>query len=225
MVTEPGGRFNSLGKTVQNAHSMPRPDATDLSPESLLQAYANGAFPMADAQTGEVRLYTCDPRCVIPLESFALPKSAVRALRGGDLVVKCDTAFEQVMRACAADRDGEDSTWISESMVQAYVRLHALGHAHSVEAWRGDVLVGGLYGVSLGGAFFGESMFVRPALGGSNASKACLAWLVGRMRERGFTLLDSQYANDHVLSLGAIEITADEYLERLDAAVMLDVTL
>jgi leucyl/phenylalanyl-tRNA--protein transferase len=129
MVTEPGGRFNSLGKTVQNAHSMPRPDATDLSPESLLQAYANGAFPMADARTGEVRLYTCDPRCVIPLESFALPKSAVRALRGGDLVVKCDTAFEQVMRACAADRDGEDSTWISESMVQAYVRLHALGHA------------------------------------------------------------------------------------------------
>ena len=144
---------------------------------------------------------------------------------GGGGVGKGGTACERGRGGCGADRDGEDSTWISESMVQAYVRLHALGHAHSVEAWRGDALVGGMYGVSLGGAFFGESMFVRPALGGSNASKACLAWLVGRMRERGFTLLDSQYANDHVLSLGAIEITADEYLERLDAAVTLDGTL
>jgi leucyl/phenylalanyl-tRNA--protein transferase len=129
------------------------------------------------------------------------------------------------MRSCAAPRRQDDHTWISEAMVHAYAALHALGHAHSVEAWRGSELVGGLYGVSLGGAFFGESMFVRPEAGGTNASKACLAWLVGRMRERGFALLDSQYANDHVLSLGAEEIAAADYLRRLREALDLDVSL
>jgi len=201
------------------------PPSVDLSPEALLSAYANGAFPMAEPGSGRMHLYTCDPRCVFDLERFALPKATVRALRRSDLVIRCDTAFERVMRSCAAPRCQEDHTWISEAMVHAYCALHGLGHAHSVEAWRGGELVGGLYGVSLGGAFFGESMFVRPEAGGTNASKACLAWLVGRMRERGFTLLDSQYANDHVLSLGAEEIAATDYMRRLREALALDVSL
>ena len=202
-----------------------KPPTADLSPEALLSAYANGAFPMADPGTGRIHLYTCDPRCVFDLESFALPKATVRSLRRSDLVIRLDTAFERVMRSCAAPRRQDDRSWISEEMVGAYAALHRLGHAHSVEAWRGDELVGGLYGVSLGGAFFGESMFVRPEAGGSNASKACLAWLVGRMRERGFTLLDSQYANDHVRSLGAVEMPAAEYMRRLRAAIVVDATL
>jgi len=201
------------------------PPSVDLSPEALLSAYANGAFPMAEPGSGRIHLYTCDPRCVFDLERFALPKATVRALRRSDLVIRCDTAFERVMRSCAAPRRQEDHTWISEAMVHAYGALHGLGHAHSVEAWRGGELVGGLYGVSLGGAFFGESMFVRPEAGGTNASKACLAWLVGRMRERGFTLLDSQFANDHVLSLGAEEIAATDYMRRLREALDLDVSL
>lgn len=200
---------------------MPPPDV-DLSPAGLLQAYAGGAFPMADAGSGRVALYTCDPRCVIPLDRFRLPPATRRSLRRSDLVIRADTAFESCMRACAARRDGE--TWISEPMVHAYVTLHRAGHAHSVEAWRGDQMVGGLYGVSLGGAFFGESMFVRPEAGGTNASKACLSWLVGHLKRRGFALLDSQYANPHILSLGGEEIPAAEYLLRLDAALALDVT-
>jgi leucyl/phenylalanyl-tRNA--protein transferase len=206
-------------------HVARKPPSVDLSPEALLSAYANGAFPMAEPGSGRIHLYTCDPRCVFDLARFALPKATVRALRRSDLVIRFDTAFEQVMRSCAAPRRQDDHTWISEAMVHAYAALHALGHAHSVEAWRGSELVGGLYGVSLGGAFFGESMFVRPEAGGTNASKACLAWLVGRMRERGFALLDSQYANDHVLSLGAEEIAAADYLRRLREALDLDVSL
>ncbi|MFM1830125.1 MAG: hypothetical protein RLZZ558_465 [Planctomycetota bacterium] len=203
----------------QNA-AMPPPDA-DLSPTGLLHAYAQGAFPMADARSGRVSLFTCDPRCVIPLDRFRLPPGTRRALRRSDLVIRADTAFESCMRACAARREGE--TWISEPMVQAYVALHRVGHAHSVEAWRGGEMVGGLYGVSLGGAFFGESMFVRPEAGGTNASKACLAWLVGHLRQRGFALLDSQYANPHMLSMGGEEIPASVYLQRLGAALALDV--
>ncbi len=203
----------------------PAPDQADLSPEALLAAYAHGAFPMADPDTGRIHLFTCDPRCIFELQAFALPRATVRALRRSDLVIRLDTAFERVMRACAAPRRQDSRSWINDDMVGAYARLHALGHAHSVEAWRGGELVGGLYGVTLGGAFFGESMFVRPEAGGTNASKACLAWLVGRMRERGFTLLDSQFSNDHVLSLGAVEISAAEYGRRLERALALPVRL
>ncbi len=202
---------------------MPENESIDLSPESLLGAYANGAFPMADAESGEVKWYSCDPRCVIPMDRFQLPRSAVRSLRGGDLTIRANTAFEQCMRECAVARRSDDRTWINDALVAAYTTLHQMGHAHSVEAWRGDVLVGGLYGVSLGGAFFGESMFVRPHLGGKNASKACLAWLVGHLRERGFTLLDSQYANHHMMTLGAEEISSQEYRRQLRAAIELDV--
>lgn len=197
------------------------PPSVDLSPEALLSAYANGAFPMAEPGSGRIHLYTCDPRCVFDLERFALPKATVRALRGSDLVIRCDTAFEQVMRSCAAPRRQDDRSWISEEMVRAYAALHALGHAHSVEAWRGDALVGGLYGVSLGGAFFGESMFIRRELGGDNASKLCLLELERRLLAGGYALLDSQEANEHMAQFGGEEIELDEYLSRLTCALEL----
>ncbi|NBX26450.1 MAG: leucyl/phenylalanyl-tRNA--protein transferase [Planctomycetes bacterium] len=200
------------------------PPQVDLSPAGLLAAYAHGAFPMADGRSGLVRLFTCDPRCVIPLDGFRLPAATLRAIRRSDFVIRTDTDFERCMRHCADRPRGDSGSWISEALVQAYVRLHREGHAHSVEAWRGTEMVGGLYGVSLGGAFFGESMFVRPDAGGTNSSKACLAWLVSHLRARGFTLLDSQYANDHILSLGAQEIPVEEYLERLEAALQVQAT-
>ncbi len=196
----------------------------DLSPTGLLAAYAQGAFPMADARTGRIRLFTCDPRCVIPLEAFRLPGATRRAIRRSDFVIRQNTDFERCMRHCADRPRGESGSWISEELVRAYAQLHQAGHAHSVEAWRGSEMVGGLYGVSLGGAFFGESMFVRPEAGGTNSSKACLAWLVSHLRQRGFTLLDSQYANEHILSLGATEIPVEEYFERLEAAIALPVS-
>ncbi|MCE9618703.1 MAG: leucyl/phenylalanyl-tRNA--protein transferase [Planctomycetes bacterium] len=200
------------------------PADADLTPESLLAAYAAGAFPMADAETGVVAYYTCDPRCVLPLEAFKLPRTSQRAIRGSQFLVRADTAFEKVMRGCMLPRPDQERTWISESMVAAYVRLHELGFAHSVEAWIEEKLVGGLYGISIGGAFFGESMFVLRGAGAGNASKACLHWLVTHLKSRGFTLLDSQYANPLVLSFGGVEIPAADYEKRLASAIDLDVT-
>ena len=195
----------------------------DLSPESLLAAYAGGAFPMADVDTGVVEYYTCDPRCVIPLDAFRLPHTSQRAIRGSLFRMRADTAFEQVMRGCMLPRPGQERTWISESMVAAYCKLHELGFAHSVEAWLEDKLVGGLYGVSIGGAFFGESMFVLRNAGAGNASKACLHWLVTHLKSKQFTLLDSQYSNPLVLSFGGVEIPAAQYEAQLAAATDLDV--
>ena len=196
----------------------------DLSPESLLAAYAGGAFPMADVDTGVVEYYTCDPRCVIPLDAFRLPHTSQRAIRGSLFRMRADTAFEQVMRGCMLPRPGQERTWISESMVAAYCKLHELGFAHSVEAWLDDKLVGGLYGVAIGGAFFGESMFVLRNAGAGNASKACLHWLVTHLKSKQFTLLDSQYSNPLVLSFGGVEIPASQYEAQLAAATDLDVS-
>jgi len=195
----------------------------DLSPESLLAAYAGGAFPMADVDTGVVEYFTCDPRCVIPLNEFRLPHTSQRAIRASLFRMRADTAFEQVMRGCMLPRPGQERTWISESMVAAYCALHELGFAHSVEAWLDDKLVGGLYGVSIGGAFFGESMFVLRNAGAGNASKACLHWLVTHLKAKQFTLLDSQYSNPLVLSFGGVEIPASQYEAQLAAATDLDV--
>jgi leucyl/phenylalanyl-tRNA--protein transferase len=203
---------------------MARRGANDLSPATLLSAYAQGAFPMAAPGTGRVQFYTCPVRCVFPLERFRPSASLARRVRSGRFEIAVNRDFAATTAACATDRGGGNRTWISPSMQAAYGELHRLGHAHSVEAWRDGRLVGGLYGVTLGGAFFGESMFVRRDLGGTDASKVCLVHLVDRLRERGFTLLDSQFANDHVLRLGAEEIPADEYLRRLARAIALDAT-
>ena len=211
-----------MSRESMSGESMSR-DA-DLSPESLLAAYAGGAFPMADVDTGVVEYFTCDPRCVIPLNAFRLPHTSQRAIRASLFRMRADTAFEQVMRGCMLPRPGQERTWISESMVEAYCKLHELGFAHSVEAWLDDKLVGGLYGVSIGGAFFGESMFVLRNAGAGNASKACLHWLVTHLKSKQFTLLDSQYSNPLVLSFGGVEIPASQYEAQLAAATDLDVT-
>ena len=192
--------------------------------ELVLGAYRCGDFPMADPDTGEIAFYSSDPRCILPLDagSMRISKSLNRVYRSGKFRIVVNTAFDRVIAACANDRSRENRSWISPALARIYELLHERGFAHSVEAWLGEELVGGLYGVALGGVFFGESMFSRPLLGGRDASKVCLITLVNRLRARGFTLLDCQYANDHMLSLGAIEIPASEYLVRLERALSSD---
>lgn len=187
-----------------------------LEPETLLSAYAQGAFPMTDSD-GVTRWYTADPRGVIPLEPgrFQISRSLRQRLRRGTFEVRINTAFEQTMRGCMQYR--AEGTWISEELVRAYARLHGEGFAHSVEAWCEEELVGGLYGVALGGAFFGESMFHRR----TDASKVALVALVERLRERGYALLDAQARTSHLVQFGCEEIPAAQYLRRLRAALLL----
>jgi leucyl/phenylalanyl-tRNA--protein transferase len=187
--------------------------------DALLQAYRSGWFPMADSDTGEIAFYTVGVRCVIPLDGgFRVPDSLARRVRSGRFEIRISTAFDRVIRECAATRQDERS-WIDATIIRSFERLHEAGHAHSVEAWREGELVGGLYGVSIGGAFFGESMFSRPERGGTDSSKVCLVHLVERLRARGFSLLDSQYSNPHIMRFGAQEIPEAEYLRQLAAAV------
>jgi leucyl/phenylalanyl-tRNA--protein transferase len=189
--------------------------------DALLQAYRSGWFPMADSETGEVAFYTVGIRCVIPLDSrFHVPDSLVRRARSGRFEIRFNTAFAEVITACAQERP-DAGTWIDPTIIRSFERMHEAGHAHSVEAWRDGVLVGGLYGVAIGGAFFGESMFSRPELGGTDSSKVCLVHLVERLRARSFALLDSQYSNPHLMRFGAEEIPEQEYLQRLAAAIEL----
>lgn len=179
--------------------------------EALLAAYADGAFPMAD-EHGTVRWYTADPRAVFPLATTRPNARFLRFLRGSGFRLSLDKAFPEVIHQCAAVHG---STWISPGLEEAYIALHRAGHAHSVETWQGDKLVGGLYGVHLGKAFFGESMFsIVP-----NGSKAAFYTLAEHLRQRGFTLFDSQFINDHTARLGAVEISRREYLALLKAAV------
>ena len=194
------------------------------TPELLLAAYAQGVFPMADDETGLIGWYSPDPRAIIPLDGLRVMRSLERRGRQGRLAISADTDFEAVMRACGPERAGGEATWIDERLIEAYVVLHGMGHAHSVEARLDGALVGGLYGVSLGGGFFGESMFTRPELGGRDASKICLVHLVGHLRRQGFTLLDTQYATEHLGRLGCVEIDRAEYLARLAEAIERPVT-
>ena len=179
-------------------------------------AYAHGFFPMADSRSGPISWYSPDPRAVIPLQGFHPPRSLRRVIRKGMFEIRVDTAFEEVIRRCAM----REETWISESVIHAYTVLHHRGHAHSVEAWRGGRLAGGLYGVSMKGAFFGESMFAVE----SEASKVALVWLVGHLQRKGFVLLDTQIMNEHVRQFGAIEIPRAEYLNLLASALSADVS-
>lgn len=198
----------------------------DLTPELLLHAYSIGCFPMARSRRSRgVEWFDPDPRAILPLDGLRVSHSLRKTVRRGVFDVRCDTAFEEVIRACAKPRPDHEGTWINDDIIKAYTRLHRLGFAHSVEAWQAEgenepyQLVGGLYGVSLGGAFFGESMFTRVA----DASKVCLVHLVERLRSRGFALLDSQMATDHTRSLGVIEVPRERYRQMLAQATALDV--
>lgn len=211
-------------KNQREAEAQGEPDPQRPTPEMLLWAYCRGIFPMADPITGEMGWYDPDPRGIIPLDAFHAPKTLARAVRKGCFEIRCDTAFEDVMRACAEPRREDELPWIDERLIRAYAGLQEMGHAHSVEAWREGDLVGGLYGVHIGGAFFGESMFFHPRRGGANASKVCLVHLVRHMIQRGCTLLDTQFNNDHLAQFGCIEIPRREYLRRLGEAIRRPVT-
>jgi leucyl/phenylalanyl-tRNA--protein transferase len=183
-----------------------------IDPALILRAYREGIFPMA-LEDGDIGWFSPDPRGIIPLDTFHVPSRLARVSRSGTFEIRIDTAFEAVMRACA--ERPEDGTWISEEILEAYLALFRLGAAHSVETWHAGRLVGGLYGVHLGAAFFGESMFHRER----DASKVALVALVDRMNRRGFTLLDTQWVTPHLLQFGALEIPREEYLQRLHAAL------
>jgi leucyl/phenylalanyl-tRNA--protein transferase len=187
--------------------------------ELLLRAYARGIFPMADPHTGKIDYYSPDPRAVIPLADFHVPRSLARVARSGVFELRSDTAFEAVIRACAEPRPGRRQTWLNERLIRPYLELHANGFAHSVEAWRDGRLVGGLYGVHLGAAFFGESMFSRPEAGGRDSSKLCLAALVDWLRAGGFHLLDTQFQTPHLARFGCVEIPRERYLDLLEEAL------
>lgn len=187
-----------------------------LTPEVLLRAYACGVFPMARSRQ-DPRLYWIDPqeRGVLPLDGFHAPKSLLKTLRRDTFEVRCDTAFAEVLAGCAETAPDRPETWINDEITELFTQLHELGLAHSVESWKDGRLVGGLYGLALGGAFFGESMFSRA----TDASKVALAHLVARLRKGGFTLLDTQFVTDHLRRFGAIEIPKATYLEHLAAAM------
>ena len=190
-------------------------------PPSVLQAYVSGFFPMGDAD-GTIHWITSDPRFVLPIGGLRVSKSLRRLDRQKPFELRVDTQFRRVMEHCAQDRSEENRSWILPRMIDVYSELHRQGYAHSVEAWLGGVLVGGLYGVAIGGAFFGESMFTRRELGGGNSSKLCLLELERRLAAGGYTLLDSQEANDHMAQFGGEEISFDEYLTRLHGALECD---
>jgi leucyl/phenylalanyl-tRNA--protein transferase len=180
----------------------------------VLAAYKSGFFPMAESKTGPISWFSPDPRAIIPLTSFNVPRSLRRALKNPDHSVTINQAFPAVIRACA-ERGDDDATWISDEVIQVYTELHRRGVAHSVETWMDGHLEGGLYGVAIGAAFFGESMFSKS----TNASKFALVHLVERLRKRNFQLLDTQIINDHVRQFGAIEIPRSRYLSLLSRAI------
>jgi leucyl/phenylalanyl-tRNA---protein transferase len=189
----------------------------DLSPARLLEAYRRGIFPWYDEQT-PIMWWSPDPRAVFELDNVHLSRRLRRTIRSGRFTVTVNRDFGAVIRACAVRP--EQGTWITPEMMEAYERLHRLGFAHSVEAWHGEDLGGGIYGVAVGGLFAGESMFTRV----NDGSKVALAALVERLRQRGFTLFDTQFVTDHTRRLGAIEIPREEYLGRLCKALTHDVT-
>jgi len=189
---------------------------TRLTPDLLLRAYAEGLFPMAERRD-DPTLYWVSPerRGVIPLDGFHVPRRLARTLRSGRFSLTSDLAFPEVMRACAAPAPGREESWINDEILRLYTALHAGGHAHSVECWQDGELAGGLYGVSLGAAFFGESMFSRR----TDASKAALVHLVGLLRRGGYVLLDTQFLTSHLARFGAVEIPRAQYLGLLQIAL------
>ncbi|MBN9983626.1 leucyl/phenylalanyl-tRNA--protein transferase [Rhizobium laguerreae] len=187
-----------------------------ITPDILLRAYSIGLFPMAES-ADDPEIFWVEPelRGVLPLDHFHVSKSLAKAVRKKPFEIRFDYAFDQVIAACAEETSGRPSTWINRTIRSLYSTLFDMGHAHTVEAWEGNELVGGLYGVSLGSAFFGESMFSRR----TDASKICLVHLVDRLRERGFTLLDTQFTTEHLKTFGAIDVPKADYAAMLAAAM------
>ncbi len=194
-----------------------RDENPPLTPELLLQAYRVGVFPMSEGRD-DPEVFWVDPkfRGVLPLDGFHVSKSLAKSLRKGAFRATANTAFSEVVRGCA----NREETWINATIFELYEQLHAMGHAHSVEVWSDEQLVGGVYGVAIGSAFFGESMFSTA----TNASKAALLFLVGRLNSQGFQLFDTQFITDHLSTLGAIEITRDQYRSALKTALQANAT-
>ncbi|MDX2200520.1 MAG: leucyl/phenylalanyl-tRNA--protein transferase [Phycisphaerae bacterium] len=186
-------------------------DSRKLDPQTILNGYLNGIFPM-EGPGGVIQWFSPDPRCIFDLDSFEPSRSLRKTYARRVFEVRVNTAFERVIAACA---DREEGTWIRPKILKNYKTLHAAGFAHSVESWKDGELAGGLYGVSINGAFFGESMFHRA----TDASKVALVALIERMRARGMVLLDCQWRTPHLASLGAVEISREEFLKRLDRAL------
>jgi len=188
-------------------------------PYELLNCYANGVFPMSDSRD-DPEIFLVDPemRAIIPLDGLKISNSLAKTVKSGKFEIKINTAFMDVVQACALPRPDHKETWINQTILDLYSKLFEIGHAHSVECWQGDKLVGGLYGVSLGSAFFGESMFSTTR----DASKVALVHLVARMNAGGYTLLDTQFMTDHLRTLGAIEISRADYHKRLAKALKLE---
>lgn len=192
----------------------------ELTPEMVINAYVQGIFPMAQSSLDAIEWYVADPRAILPLDAFHISRTLRQCIRQCRYKLTIDVAFEQVIRSCAMPRQARPSTWINHQILDVYTQLHHLGIGHSVEAWNDQgELVGGLYGLALGGAFFGESMFSTQR----DASKACLVKLVEHMRARGYQLLDAQIGNDHMAQFGQIEIPLDQYMTKLERALALDV--
>lgn len=189
---------------------------TSLTPEILLRAYAVGLFPMAEHRD-DPTLYWIDPekRGVLPLDDFHVPRRLRRTVRRNEFDVRCNTAFTDVIRACAAPGEGRDESWINDEIVSLYTTLNEMGRAHSVEAWQDDELVGGLYGVALGAAFFGESMFSTAR----DASKVALVHLVARLKKADFGLLDTQFVTDHLAQFGVVEMPRSGFRQILASAL------
>jgi leucyl/phenylalanyl-tRNA--protein transferase len=184
----------------------------DLKPSTLLKAYSTGVFPWFN-DGDPVIWWSPDPRAVIPIDTFHVPRRLAATIRQNRFRITVNERFQEVIRACGENRG--EGTWVTDGMVEAYTALHRRGHAHSLEAWAGDTLAGGVYGVAVGGLFAGESMFHRVR----DASKVALVALLTRLRDRGYTLFDTQIINDHTMQFGAVDIPRSEYLTRLRAAV------
>lgn len=190
-------------------------DPADLTPELLLYTYSQGIFPMGH-DDGDIYWYDPDPRAIIPLdENFHVPRSLARRIRQGGFEVRVDSAFRAVITACAEPNEQREYTWITPAIIDVYCQLHEWGYAHSVETWIDGKLVGGLYGVTVGGLFAGESMFSRA----TDSSKIALVHLVERLRAGGFILLDTQFMTEHLRRFGAVEIPRVEYQRRLRQAM------
>jgi leucyl/phenylalanyl-tRNA---protein transferase len=191
----------------------------ELTPDVLLRAYAQGVFPMAEDRD-DPEIFWVDPRMrgIIPLDQFHAPKRLARTVRSGKYTVTYDSDFEATMEGCAESTNDRSKTWINDRIISLYTALHRMGYAHSIECRFDGELVGGLYGLSLGGAFFGESMFSRAR----DASKVALVHLIARLRGGGYTLLDTQFITDHLLQFGAAEITRDKYRRLLSNALKVD---